>query len=275
MNMGSRNDSDKKETVTKILMRGNRKLEYEIWGNGEPFVFLHGMGGSIEQIRRVYNPMEGIRMIVPNQQGHGGSEADWEQFDFDHLADDMVALLEELQIASAFFAGISMGAAICLNLAVRYPERVRKLLLIRNAWLAGPMPEGTMKAYEDLAECLHEGGCEEFYKTEGWKVVADSSPYTRNAFTSSFQDRAALKYWQKYSLLPKEAPVMDETQIQNLKMPVFIIANRNDLCHPFEYGEYLHKQIHHSRFYEVPDKDHDEERHRQGINDVLREMVLE
>jgi len=33
------------------------RLNYEIWGEGIPFVFLHGLGGSIEQIRNTYQPM--------------------------------------------------------------------------------------------------------------------------------------------------------------------------------------------------------------------------
>ena len=166
-----------------------------------------------------------------------------------------------------------MGAAVCLNLAVRYPGRVRKLLLIRNAWVEKPMPKGTRDAYADLGRCLREGGLEAFYQTEGWKLVSSSSPYTRNAFTCTFEDPTCLEYWQKYLILPQKTPVESVEQIQGLDMPVYIIANRNDLCHPFEYGERIHALIPQSLFFEVPDKDKDSEGHREEINQVIRKMV--
>ncbi len=256
------------------FVHNDRKIEYEVWGKGSPLFFLHGMGGGIEQIRKIYEPQEGIQLIVPNQQGHGNSDADWEHFDFEHLADDVVALMEELKIKRACFAGISMGAAVCLNLAVRYPERVEKLLLIRNAWVETSMPEQTRLAYADLGKCLQKGGLDAFYQTEGWNVVAAASLYTQNAFIRTFQDSSCLKDWQKYLILPEKAPVKSVEQIRSIKMPVYIVANRNDLCHPFEFGERIHTLISGSRFFEIPDKDKDSEGHKKGINQVIQEMKI-
>lgn len=273
MNNSSANRSEKNRPGKKYLTLNNRRLEYETWGEGEPFVFLHGMGGGIEQIRKTVDVPEGIQLIVPNQQGHGGSDADWEHYDFEHLADDVTALLKELEIESAYFAGISMGAAVCLNLAVRYPKLVKKLLLIRNAWVAEPMPEGTGKAYADLGRCLREGGLEAFFQTEGWKLVNESSPYTQNAFTGTFEDPDCLKHWQKYLILPGKVPVKSEEQIRSLKMPVFILANRNDLCHPFEFGERMHELIPFSCFDEIPAKDQDSAEHRRRINEIIHKAV--
>ena len=264
---------EKNRSEKKYLKLNSRSLEYEIWGEGEPFVFLHGMGGGIEQIRKTVDVPEGIQMIVPNQQGHGGSDADWEHYDFDHLADDIIALLEELKIKNAYFAGISMGAAVCLNLAVRHPGLVKKLFLIRNAWVAEPMPEGTGKAYADLGRCLREGSLEAFYQTEGWKLVKASSRYTQDAFTGTFADPDCLKHWKKYLILPGKVPVRSEELIRSLKMPVFILANRNDLSHPFEFGERMHELIPASRFYEIPAKDQDSAEHRRRINEIIHKAV--
>ena len=131
-------------------------LEYQITGDGTPVIFLHGMGGGLGQIRSVYDKTEGIRLIIPVMQGHGGSEADWEHYDFDHLGDDVTALMDELGLQEAMLAGISMGAGTALNIAVRHPERVTSLLLIRNAWTDRPMEPDVIQAYEDLGRCLRE-----------------------------------------------------------------------------------------------------------------------
>lgn len=258
----------------EILEKNGRRLEYEVSGKGEPFVFLHGMGGSTKQIEGAYLPLEGVQLINLNQQGHGHSDADWNAYDFDHLAEDVLAILEKHQLEKVYLGGISMGAAVALNLAVRYPERVRGLLLIRNAWTIKPMSEKVRKAYEDLGMSLREKSIERFYETEGWKIVKEPSAYTRNAFVTPFTDEACLKYWEKYLILPEKTPVNDEKQLERLDMPVYILANRNDLCHPYERGIWLHEHIQGSFFAELPDKDTDPQKHKQLSNEVIRKMIF-
>lgn len=274
------------------LSRGLR-FEYEIWeepkfipemedgrtqnesSSEKTLVFLHGMGGSIEQIRKIYEAIPGVRVIVPNQQGHGGSEADWETLDFERMADDIIALLDQLQIQKACFAGISMGAAVCLNIAVRYPRYVEQLFLIRNAWMEHPMEEDRRKAYADMGKCLQEGGIEAFYKTEGWEIVKEPSAYTRTAFTCTFEDPCCLKHWQKFLILPSKAPVKTVEDLQGIQMPAVIIANKNDFCHPFVYGLRLHELIKGSEFFEIPDKDLDGAAHNREINRIMQRKLQE
>ncbi len=249
------------------------RLEYDVFGTGIPFVFLHGLGGSIKQIQAVYEPMDGVQLITLNQQGHGGSEANWDTFDFDRMGDDVIALLDHLSIESACFAGISMGAAVSLNLAVRYPNRVRKLLLIRNAWTEKPMSAAVQTAFHDLGTCLREGGLEAFYQTEAWSIVSEPSAYTRNAFVSMFEDESSRKNWQKFQILPGKTPIPSLEVLSELSMPILILANRNDLCHPFEYGTYLQSYMKHAIFGELPDKDRDAAGHKEGVNRAIREWM--
>ncbi len=260
------------EEIRNYTHRG-LKLQYEIVGEGKPLLFLHGMGGGIHQIRSVYEETEGIRLIIPGMQGHGESEADWEHYDFDHLGDDIIALMDELGLEKASLAGISMGAGAALNIAVRFPERVESLLLIRNAWTDRPMEPDVIRAYEDLGRCLKEGGIEAFRKTPGWEIVKEPSAYTRNAFISPFSDPSCQRNWQKYLILPGKTPISDRSVLKDLRIPVRILANRNDLCHPFRYGEWFRDQIPGSVLTEIPDKDADPSGHRIQINRVLREML--
>ncbi|HWQ57441.1 MAG TPA: alpha/beta hydrolase [Clostridia bacterium] len=249
------------------------RLEYSVRGEGVPFVFLHGMGGSVRQIDAAYDPIPGVQMISPNQQGHANSEADWTHYDFDHLADDVDALLDELQLPQAYLAGISMGAAVGLNFAARHPERVKKLLLIRNAWTDQPMSPKVRIAYRDLGTALKQNSIEAFYRSEGWAIVAEQGAYTRNAFISTFDDPACVKNWQKYLILPGKTPISSLGALQALTMPIMILANRHDLCHPFECGVYLHESLPGSVFQEISDKDTDKDGHRADVNRAVRGML--
>ena len=258
--------------MKSFIHRGLR-LEYSDSGSGLPLVFLHGLGGSVRQIESTVEPLEGVRLICLNQQGHGSSQANWESFCFDSLADDALALLDELQIEKAAFAGISMGAGVCLNLALRYPHRVSRLLLIRNAWTEKPMAEKLIRAYADLGRCLENGGKEAFFESEGWQTVKEPSAYTRNAFLLPFSEEHNVNNPKKYLLLPPDAPAKSREEISSVSCPCTILANDSDLCHPLEYGEYLHRLIKSSELYIIPDKDSDGAGHKRLLNQHLKNWI--
>lgn len=259
--------------MTDFFTHRGVRLEYTVSGQGSALVFLHGLGGSIRQIQSTLDPIPGIRLIVPNQQGHGNSGADWETYGFDRLGEDVVALLDYLGVEKASFAGISMGAAVSLNIAVRSAPRVERMLLIRNAWTDQPMSEPVQRAYRDLGQSLHLGGLEAFRKTAGWDIISKTTPYTKNAFTVPFQEEFNLKNWEKFLLLPSQAPIASLGALRNLHIPVMILANKNDFCHPYSYGKLLEKAIPGAVFRQIPDKDSDPTGHRQQINLAVRELL--
>lgn len=259
--------------MREAFERDGRRLEYEISREGTPFVFLHGLGGGIHQIAGVYPGVEGIQLINMNQQGHGESQADWESYGFDAMGDDAVALLDHLGIEKAIFGGISMGAAVSLNVAVRFPERVRGLFLIRNAWTDGPMDPDRITAYGDMGRCLKEGGFEAFRKTSGWEIVKEPSAYTKKAFTLPFGEDFNIKNYQKFILLPPKQPIPDELSVKGIRVPTQIVACKGDFCHPFEKGVWLSERIPGACFTEIPNKDEAPKEHNQILAELLKKTL--
>lgn len=259
----------------KFVNRRGLTLEYERIGEGTPLLFLHGMGGSVEQIKSSCDPIEGVQLIILNQQGHGNSEVDWDHLDFTAMGEDAIALLDHLGIQKAYFAGISMGAAVSLNVAARHPNRVKALLLIRNAWTDQPMSPDVQRAYYDLGSCLHEGGLDAFYQTKGWRIAENTSNYTKNAFLIPFHEESNLRNWKKFLILPSKTPVEDIGELRGIKIPTAILANKNDLCHPFSYGVHLQGMIPGATFTEIPAKDADSALHRKMLNEAVRKMIAQ
>jgi hypothetical protein len=136
------------------------------------------------------------------------------------------------------------------------------------------MSEKVQLAYRDLGNSLHKKSIDEFYKTEGWDIVKHASFYTQNAFTCCFDNLACLEYWQKYLILPKKTPFLSKEDLKKLEMPVYILANKNDLCHPFDYGIYMREHIKDAYFEEILDKDSDEKGHRDAVNIVINKMIF-
>ena len=70
-----------------------------------------------------------FRVLRYDIRGHGGSEATPGPYTLDMLGDDVIAMLDALDIERVHWVGLSMGGMIGQNLALRYPERLRSLLL--------------------------------------------------------------------------------------------------------------------------------------------------
>src|SRR5262245_13988702 len=120
----------------------NIAFNYRDERQGIPFFFQHGLGGDINQPFSLFQPPAGFRMIAFDCRGHGLTEplGDEEKIGISNFADDLRALMDYLKIPRAVVGGISMGSAISINFAMRFPERLLGLILSRPAWLEGPLP---------------------------------------------------------------------------------------------------------------------------------------
>ncbi len=102
-------------------------------GQGAPLLLLHGLGGSHDDWRMQRAEFAArFRVLVPDLRGHGASERR-EPFTIPQHARDMVALLESLGIERCHVVGLSMGGAVAIDLALRWPDRVAALVLANTA----------------------------------------------------------------------------------------------------------------------------------------------
>jgi len=108
------------------------KMYYEIHGTGEgvPLVLLHGGGSTIEVTFSKVLPIfaQHRKVIAVEEQGHGRTTGRDQPVRFETSADDVAALLAYLNIQRADIFGFSNGASVALQVAIRHPERVRKLV---------------------------------------------------------------------------------------------------------------------------------------------------
>jgi pimeloyl-ACP methyl ester carboxylesterase len=105
------------------------KLYYEIYGNGAPLVVLHGNGGSIQSAANFYPDLiKKYKVIAIDSRSQGRSTTTSQPLNYDMMASDVNALLEQLHIDSAFIWGQSDGAILALLLAKDYPKKVKRAL---------------------------------------------------------------------------------------------------------------------------------------------------
>src|SRR5947207_14028823 len=122
-----------------LLELPNLQIYYELYGppgadrgGAGQLVLLNGALDTIESDWSLHLPAfaERYRVLAYDHRGHGRTSRSPEPFvSYDQLADDLAALLGALEIGPAHFCGFSDGGITLLALALRYPARVRSLIL--------------------------------------------------------------------------------------------------------------------------------------------------
>jgi alpha-beta hydrolase superfamily lysophospholipase len=107
------------------------KMYYEIYGQGEPLVLLHGGGSTIHTTFGRVIPIlaKHRKLIAVELQAHGRTSDRVQDATFEQDADDVATLLKHLNIDKADFFGFSNGGTTCVQIAIRHPEIVNKIIL--------------------------------------------------------------------------------------------------------------------------------------------------
>ena len=107
------------------------QMYFEIHGKGSPLVLIHGGGSTIRTtFGKVLHSFAKNRQVVAVElQSHGHTEDLDRPYSFEQDADDVAALLKHLKIEKADFFGFSNGGSTVMQIAIRHPELVRKLIV--------------------------------------------------------------------------------------------------------------------------------------------------
>src|SRR6476646_2244529 len=134
--------SGQQKPVTGYAPVNGLKMYYEIRGEGEPVVLLHGafMAMSGDWNDWINELAKTRKVIAVDMQGHGRTADIKRDLSYENLADDVAGLLDYLKIERADIIGYSLGGGVALLCAIRHPEKVRKVVSIsapirRDGWV--------------------------------------------------------------------------------------------------------------------------------------------
>lgn len=204
----------KNTSVGKFLKGNNADLYYEVYGEGEPIVLLHGNSGSIKDFyQQIPVLSKNYKVIALDTRGQGKStDTSKNDLTYSIFADDLKRLIDALGLKKVNIVGWSDGGNTGLEFVLKYPENVNELVTIG----ANTQPDGVdVRLLNSM-------------KTELQVLELENKP-------EKFNQTRILK------IMIKE-PNINKSSLHKIQKPVLIIAGENDVIKK-EHTEFIATQI--------------------------------
>jgi pimeloyl-ACP methyl ester carboxylesterase len=181
------------------------KMYYEIHGEGKPLVLIHGGGSTIQTTFGTILPMltEHYKCIAVELQAHGHTSDRNAPESFTQDADDVAALLKQLNISNANIFGFSNGASTAMQIAIRHPELANKIIIVAGAYKREGFIPGFFEGFKTATlETMPQGLRDAFLK------INPDSAALLNMFNKDVERMATFKDWSDEDLKSIKAPAL-------------------------------------------------------------------
>jgi pimeloyl-ACP methyl ester carboxylesterase len=189
------------------------KMYYEIYGEGKPLVLIHGGGSTIDTVfGRIIPLLAAHRQIIGVElQAHGHTNDRDADLTFQQDADDVAALLKSLEFSKADFLGFSNGGHTAIEIALRHPYLINKLILASAFYKRTAAPPEFWKSFEGATIDMMPPVLKEGY----FKANNDEAGYL-NMFKRDVQRMHSFKGWT-------------DEQIKTIQAPTLVISGSKDV----------------------------------------------
>ena len=218
------------------------KMYYEIHGKGSPLVLIHGGGSTIQTTFGHVLPelAKQYQVIAVELQAHGHSGDRNAPESFEQDADDVAQLVKNLNIPKAVFFGFSNGGNTSMQIAIRHPEIVDKLIIASAFYKR----DGLLPGFFDGMKNANLDNMPESLKTAYLQINPDSS-MLQNMFNKDKERMLNFRDWPDAMLHSIQAPSLiicgdqDVVLASHAVVMSKLIANSRLLIVPATHGSYL------------------------------------
>jgi pimeloyl-ACP methyl ester carboxylesterase len=146
------------EVQTGYAPASGLSMYYEVHGEGEPLVLLHGAYMTVDMFGPLLSGLATIRRVIaPELHGHGRTGDVDRPMTYPQMGDDVAALIRHVGIEQADIVGYSMGGAAAVQLAIRHPELVRRLVVISAGFSSDAAPAEAQAMFETITPEMFAG----------------------------------------------------------------------------------------------------------------------
>lgn len=191
---------------------------YEVHGQGEPLLILHGGLGSIDMFRPLLPELtQGRQVIAVDLQGHGRTALGDRPFRLESMGDDMAAIVKRLGHDKVDVFGYSLGGGVALRMALQKPDSVRRLVLASTPYSDEAFYPGIRAQQNALTGAM----APMMKDTPMYKSYAEVAPKVEDF--PRLLDTLGNYMRQKYDW---------SAEIPKLKMPVMLVYGDSDMFRP-------------------------------------------
>lgn len=223
-------------------------MYYEIHGDGFPLLMIRGLSSDVYRwpLKLVKEISKNWRVILFDNRGAGRTDKPDIEYSIEMMANDTISLMTYLNIEEAHILGYSMGGSIAQEIAISYPEKVKKLILCSTG-SGGPK---SVPASEEIRKDL-------FSSREGLsdkEILRNSMPiYFTENFIQNNPDK--VEEYIKRSLLAPIPPFAYRNQLmaainfnsyerlKKIRSPTLVMSGKKDILVPYENSIILAENI--------------------------------
>lgn len=259
------------------IVHDGLRFNYSDRGSGTPFVFQHGLGADLTQPLSLVNPGN-FRLVSFDCRAHGSTTpvGPIEKIGLAPFAEDLRAVLDHLKIQRAIVGGISMGAAVALNFALRFPERVLGLVISRPAWLDAPNP-WNVKMFTLITKLIAAHGAikgqQHFKETLEYQEAFREWPDVAMSLAAQFERPGIEDTAFKLERIIHDTPSLDRRDWSKIKVPTLVLGNKHDPIHPYEYAVQTADLIPGAILCEITSKSISLEKHNADTQQAIGEFL--
>ena len=240
---------------TEVRLQNGIRLAYVEAGdpNGEPLLLLHGFTDSSRSFSPMVPYLSRYRLLIPDQRGHGASDAPECCYGSSQFAYDARLFLDALGVKRAAVVGHSLGSMVAISLAADQPDRVSKIVLIGSTALV-PVKRGDW-LYDNVAAMTGRlDPSTQFAKD--WHP-ANQPTKVDPTFANAVNDeilRIPPYVWRGVMRELSYVPV--GRHAADVKAPVLVLSGGKDVLFPTEHHQSLLKAFPHSEAQVFPELGH-------------------
>lgn len=235
------------------------KLYYEVSGKGEALVLLNGiMMSTASWIQHVEKLSKDFKVITLDFRDQGRSSTMEDDYDLSVQSDDLLTLLDHLKVEEPNILGVSYGAHVAEYFALRYPNRVKKLILSNAVDKTDNYLREVGRSWE-LAAQTHN--VDLFFKVT-LPMVYSREFYNTNLEWISSRIRSFLsvitdEWLDAFVRLSRSGAYFDlSDEICKISIPTLLICAEEDIITPKERMEKMHEKIKNSQIVSIPKAGH-------------------
>lgn len=238
---------------------GDVRLVYEVRGQGEPLLMIHGLGYD----RFGWGPLpdllaEDFTVVLPDNRGVGESDAPEGPYSVQQLAADAIAVLDAEGIERTHLFGVSLGGYIAQELALAQPQRFGKLVLASTApggARSHPMPARGLEAFGRFPTLEREAGLRLLVENSlGDRAVREAPALVDEVLAYRLSNAPTLAGWQAQAYAGATFDAFD--RIPDIALPTLILQGTGDNVVDARNADLLYERIPDARIELFPDRGH-------------------